>query len=532
MRTIVCASDFLPTSKEMEEFDAQTLAFIAEGHSSDVDCSDVLMERVGEKITERLLQEFSDNSFIIGTGPGNNGGDGFVVARKLLEKGKNVVACTTGFSKISPLWEKKANAFIEAGGEVFTVDSDNDASSLPRAKLLPYDCKSVKAKLCSSFVAIDAFLGIGQSGSVRGALADLITAVRPLFDLANKIVAIDCPTGIDCNNGQTFDSHIQADLTLAIQNFKLGQSQYPARAICGKMERLEVGIGTPLPSRYTLSGSFLAHQFAQIRRSDSHKGNYGHTVVFAGSVSMPGAAYFAIRGALEVGTGLGTIAAPGNVFKELAFPPECMRQIIGDKDYFCEEDIEQVKDSLKRASAVVIGPGVGKEETTKRFLTVLIRACAKLHIPTIVDAEGLDLIGPELLQGTIITPHPGEAAKLLNMSPANIQKDRIKAAERLLEFTKASVVALKGASTIICSSSRLNYVNPTGNPWMASGGMGDILAGMIAGFVAQGYKPAHAVSFATFLHGMAADRILEKRKAPISPSELLAEIKPSISTLY
>ena len=463
----------------------------------------VLMENAGRALADAAERLCGDRGRRVSvfTGKGGNGGDGYVAARRLMERGFDVTVfslCQVSTLKGDAL--SMAKSWKGAGGATVVVRS--------RAAL-----KKNSSFVKHSGVVVDALLGTGAAKEVKGLYRDAVDFVN---SLSKKVVAADVPSGVDAGTGAVLGAAIKADVTVTFGLAKIGLFIYPGRELAGKVEVADIGI----PERFVKDARITTESADDalvrplfIRRARaSHKGTYGHVAVLAGSTGKTGAAHMTGLGSLRTGAGLVTVGVPASVHPAIeAKTVEAMSAAIEDdgRGVFVRSSVKDARAFIKDKKAVVLGPGLGKSAGTVAFVKEFIKQCTK---PIVIDADGLNALAgsPGLLKRrpgrAVITPHPGEAASLLGTDVAAIQADRVGAALKLVKKTGA-VVVLKGAATVTATPEGAVYINTTGNPGLATGGSGDVLAGAIGAFLARGYKAAAAAVAAVFVHGLAADMV-------------------------
>jgi len=458
-----------------------------------------LMENAGAAVASFILERYlSARRVTVLCGKGNNGGDGFVVARKLQEAGKLVQVLL--LAEPAQLTGDAAAMFQRLSLKAVTATSPAALQTAPVREMFRAD------------LLIDAILGTGFKPPVIGVYADAIGALNRS---AAPVIAVDIPSGADA------DAWIQNSGTLAradaIVTFTAPR---PAHIFSPMTQGPTIIAPIGSPDEAIVSDLKLhlatAREVARLtgpRPAESNKGNYGHALIIGGSVGKAGAAAMAGMAALRVGAGLATVATPLSVLPTVAgFAPEIMTEALADTDAgtIGMRSFEfGLMDSLTEGKrAIAIGPGVGRHLETQE----LVRTCVERYRgPLILDADALNAFqgSTERLTGygrsVILTPHPGEMARLLGTTVEEVQKDRLGVARTFASEHHVTVV-LKGHRTLTVQPDGTAWVNPTGNPGMATGGTGDILTGMVAGFVAQ--NPEHvfeAVVAAVFLHGLAGD---------------------------
>lgn len=330
------------------------------------------------------------------------------------------------------------------------------------------------------------------------------------------IVAIDIPSGLDSDSGKPLGTTIQSEMTVTMGYPKLGQVVYPGISYVGELVVADIGIHRQAVEEVCPQTEFLeeqdVHWLVPARESNTHKGTYGHLLVMAGSRGKTGAAILACRAAMRVGSGLVTLAAPrslNNIFASSLV--EVMTEPLKEDS---NEEMAPLSDQdwrglLDKKSALLFGPGIGVRDSGRSALRWLLR---NLEVPWVIDADGLNILAEEVERlrsartPPVLTPHPGEMARLIGSDTAAVNRDRIGVARGFARDHRCCVV-LKGARTVIAMPEGKVFINPTGNPGMASGGMGDVLAGILAGFLVQGFRVEDALKLGVFLHGYVGDRV-------------------------
>lgn len=457
-----------------------------------------LMERAGLAVVLALEQEFGDlsnKSFLVLCGTGNNGGDGLVVARNLLDHTDTVSCVVVGEEeKMTELTRENLERLRLIGADIkkFGVDVDLDGLT-----------ELIKA----SDVIVDALLGTGTRGEVKSSLADIIKLVN-LY--GNYVVSVDLPSGLECDSGKVLGIAVKATLTVTFAFPKPCHVLFPGRELSGKLKVANIGIPKSLADSMNLRRSIitksLAKELLPDRKRDSHKKTFGTLLVIAGSHQYLGAPTLTCLGALRSGCGYvrllscekaGRLAVgkePGLVFSAVK----------GDK--ISIEDVELALKLAEEADAIVLGPGLTCEKSVCDFVCDFLKSVEK---PLLIDADGLNCISndPSVLKSTrapvIVTPHPGEFSRL-----TKYPVDRVKYDYQLVEQFASQygvVVVLKGATTIV-SDGKTTYYNLTGNTSLAKAGSGDVLSGVIGGFLAQGLTPLSACLLGVYVHGIASEK--------------------------
>lgn len=443
----------------------------------------VLMKRAGRAAFEALLRRWPVPGLIhIFCGSGNNAGDGYIVAGLTAQKNLPVRIIQVGDPKKLQGDAARAHEFARQA----------KVEMLPWAPGLSLD----------EGVVVDALLGTGAKGAPRG---DYAAAIRCINASNLPVLAVDLPSGLDADTGHCEGDRVRADLTVTFIGVKRGLLTGRAPAVVGELEfrdlDLPEAVYDAVPTRVSRLNPAMAADLLPPRQRDVHKGHFGHVLVIGGDLGTGGAALMAAESAARVGAGLVSVATRSeHCGAFLARRPELMVRGVDSPD--------KLKPLLSRATVVVIGPGLGQSD----WAYGLLQAAVKSGLPLVVDADGLNLISrdPEAFRNAgkwVLTPHPGEASRLLGKSTGDVQADRFAAAEELLRRFGGAVV-LKGAGTLVASDSdsgpRIGVAD-VGNPGMASGGMGDILSGVIGGLLAQGLSLAQAAELGVLLHGQAAD---------------------------
>ncbi len=507
----------LVTAEEMREIDRRTIEeFGVPGLN--------LMEKAGGSVAQaatEMLGKSSGKKVAIFAGKGNNGGDGFVAARHLKQKEVKVSLYLLGRKE-----EVKGDARVNL----------EKLSQLPTEIINERDVEEAKEKVAQSDLIIDAILGTGTKGRVDGLLAE---AIKLLNAAAKPIVSVDIPSGLDADGRGPLGVCIKATRTVTMGLPKRGLVLYPGAEYVGELTITDIGIPEELlgKGKINLLTAEDIRALLPDRRGDSHKGNYGHILVLAGSPGLTGAAALTSLGALRSGAGLVTltVAESLNPVMEVKLTEVMTKPLPetgdGTLSLKAEEDILKL---VGKIDVLAIGPGLSTNEETSELVRRLI---TKVEKPMVIDADAVNALAGNISTlkrapgPRIVTPHPGEMARLLERSKEKVQADRIGIAQEVAEETGATVV-LKGARTIISDSEGSVYVNPTGNPGMASGGMGDILTGMIASFVGQGLTEIQATQAAVYLHGLAADIAREsKGELALIASDLLDSLPQAIKKL-
>ncbi|MGE5558625.1 MAG: NAD(P)H-hydrate dehydratase [Bacillota bacterium] len=462
----------------------------------------ILMENAGAAVCQYIAGEYPDIRLldaVVVAGKGNNGGDGLVAARRLFLNGAGVKVFITG-GKEGLSAEAAANAGIAERLGIHLVFMQRKE-----------DLQLLQAALSQSDLAIDAIFGTGFSGPPKGIAAE---AVKYINLYAKKVLAVDIPSGVSADTGRTEGEAVKADVTIALGLPKIGNVTFPGAELCGELQVMDIGFPPLLTASEKLRTELLdepdAGKLLPRFPRDIHKGRRGHVLVLGGSPGMNGAPLLAAMGALKAGAGLVTAAVPESIYPYVAGKAREIMTISlpqGQSGAVHPGALDVLADKWERWSAAAVGPGMSQAPEAAEFMTGFWEKCP---LPLVADADALNIISrsPEkffpVSREVILTPHPGELARLSGLSIDDIQGDRVRIARALAEKWHA-VLVLKGARTVIAGPSGDVRINTTGNPGMASGGMGDVLAGVICALVAQGAAPEQAAAAGSYLHGLAAD---------------------------
>jgi len=489
----------LVKAAEMQEMDRLT---IREAGIAGI----VLMENAARGATRVFLEHFEpprNSRVLFLCGPGNNGGDGYVMARYLHQRGYGItVLVLSEFGKIAGDALTNLEIIRRMGLDLREIPDLNHWET----------CRGL---LKSADFAIDAILGTGLNSPVRGLYRQVIDDLNAS---AVPVTAIDIPSGIHADTGQIMGTAVRAELTATFGFPKLGQLLFPGASLVGRLVRIDIGIpkgvADRIPALHRLIEARDMKEILPADEQDVHKGRRGHLLVLAGSTGKTGAAVLACLGALRAGAGLVTLGIPsslnpileGKLTEAMTCPlPETQAGTLA------LEGEKQILDLLREKTALALGPGLSTHEDTVRLVR---RVVAQSPVPTVVDADGLNALAGDLSplrscgDRAVLTPHPGEMARLTGLANSDIQADRAGLAARFAQNQGCHLV-LKGARTLVARPDGRVHVNPTGNPALAGGGSGDVLTGILGGFLARGLPPGKAAVAGVYLHGLAADLLAE-----------------------
>jgi hydroxyethylthiazole kinase-like uncharacterized protein yjeF len=459
-----------------------------------------LMENAGRAVAE-VAADYEPASIAVLAGPGNNGGDGFVAARHLKERGMAVeVMIFTDPNRLSG--DARVNYERLEGTGVEFREYGND--------------EQLYRSLSSADVAIDALLGTGATGGLREPMAK---AAYILADSETPVIAVDVPSGIDATTGAVPGAAIIADETVTMGLPKFGTLQFPARAYVGALHVADIGFPRDLLRELPYAPDGESYGFkTKLTRADEvrellpvlglnvHKGLAGRAYLLAGSQGMAGAAVLAAQSALRAGAGLVYAGIPKCIdapFNAAAI--ETVARILPDRDGMVAPAArDAVLADVATTDAFCGGPGLGRGEGPAELLAGII---SELDVPILIDADGLYILGLERLKEVkngVISPHPGELAGLYGVPVADIESDRVGWAKRTVEDTGLNVI-LKGYLSVVTGPDKPTFLNPTGNPGMATAGSGDVLSGIVLAFLAAGLEPFEAALAGAYVHGLAGD---------------------------
>lgn len=484
-----------------------------------------LMERAGLACVDKINEIYKLSNVYVLCGGGNNGGDGFVIARILHGEGRNVKVFLSvpasklkGDAKINYVRAKKSGVeilpvknFLTISSKIFTQNS----------------------------IIIDALFGTGLSKDVRPPISDVIDKVNKL---SSPVLSVDIPSGISSDTGQVMGSAIKADHTVTFGIPKRGHLLYPGAEYTGSLSIADIGFPQKLLTSSKIKVNLIQRSDALSlmpkRPKDSHKGRYGHVLIVAGSRGKTGAALMAAKACLRTGAGLVTIGIPGSLVD--TFQRRVTEEMIlplpdkGNGTLSSSAAPVILKFLKKRGSVLAIGPGLSNDKEISELVCDLIKGSAA---PIVIDADGLNVMAGKtsILKRSgapvILTPHSGEMARLLYGKVEDLQGDRINTAVSFAKKTKTYIV-LKGAPTLTAIPSGDAFINSTGNPGMATAGTGDVLTGMISAFLAQGLSPKDASLLGVYMHGLAGDvAAAEKGEHSLIASDIIKAIPSAFRSI-
>jgi len=468
----------------------------------------VLMENAARGTVNSMFRHFpglSTKRVGVLAGRGNNGGDALAVARYLINRG---VACQVYL--LAAKEEVKGDAAVNLeilqrmGGEVASIRNQEAF-------------KAIQERIAANDLLVDGILGTGLKGPVKEFLYDLIAFIN---SLNRPVVSIDLPSGLDSDSGQILGICIKAALTVTFGLPKRGLLVLPGAKWCGPLELVDISLPRSAVESekiqdYMIEGADFLHCLPP-RDPNGHKSTFGHLIVLSGSPGKTGAAAMVCEAAVRVGTGLVTLGIPAslNPILEVKLTEAMTEPLPETKEQTISPEAERrISELCSGKNALAIGPGLSRNPETARLIQ---RIVSHTEIPAVVDADGLtafvgkmDIISRKR-KDLILTPHPGEMAHLLGSTIQEVQQNRIEVARKFAGENRV-ILVLKGARSLVASPEGDVFINPTGNPGMASAGMGDVLTGMVGGFLAQGFPPLEAAKLSVYLHGLVGDFIAHQK---------------------
>jgi len=472
-----------------------------------------LMESAGRSAAEWTFEHLNPTRVAVLAGPGGNGGDALVVARLLIERG---VDTRTFLLSLPDRMTETARTMLErleaVGGRPIPVEGG--------------PCETVERALAWADCAVDGLLGSGATRPLEGRYLDV---VKLLNGADVRVVSLDLPSGLASDAGRLLGEAVRADVTLAMAFLKPAHLLFPASERCGNVAVVDVAYPPALlegvePLARVPERAGIA-RWLPARRPDGHKGTFGRVLVVAGSVGMTGAAILCCRGALRAGAGLVTLAAPGSLdgILEAALPEVITIPLPDEGGRLRNVDDARFAAAFERADVLAIGPGLSRASGTAAAVRDLVAA---FDGPIVLDADGIVAFAGHVdrlkdARRLLLTPHPGELGSLVGRSPEDVDADRITEA-RVFAVEHDVALLLKGRPSAIGLPNGRVWLNPTGNAGLATGGSGDVLTGLIAGFVAGGASLENAAILGAYVHGWAAEVFVRDRaERSLLPSDLI-----------
>ncbi|MBT1070491.1 NAD(P)H-hydrate dehydratase [Pelotalea chapellei] len=461
-----------------------------------------LMENAGRCCADILIANYgttAGNKAVVIAGKGNNGGDGYVIARLLSETGWNV------------------SVYILAEREQISGDAAANLDKLPAGMSNFCPCEgqlsALKNDIFQADVIVDALFGTGVRNDLTGVYLE---AVRLINASSKPVLAVDIPSGIHGTTGRVLGDAVHADTTVTFAFAKLGHMLYPGAEHTGKLIVADIGIPASLMDvapGYELLTSDSIGSMLRPRNRTAHKGDFGHCLIIAGSTGKTGAAALCANSAVRTGSGLVTLGVPESLNAVLEVKTtEAMTVALHDSGtgHLTSSAFPAIEKLLAGKDAIAVGPGLDRRPDTVSLIQTLIEI---ITAPLVIDADGLNALSEDVSvlkrkksESVILTPHPGEMSRLLGVGIPDVEAERIAVAQEFASDYSVYLI-LKGARTIIASPSGVAAINSSGNPGMASGGMGDILTGILVSLLGQGYSAWDACRIGVFIHGYAADMV-------------------------
>jgi NAD(P)H-hydrate epimerase len=489
---------------------------------------DALMEAAGLAVAQEVwltLGVVAGRRVLVLVGPGNNGGDGLVAARHLADWEADVVVYM-----LAPRADDDANLakVREMGVPVFVSAEDAEHKRLQTA-------------LDGAEIVVDALLGIGKSRPIESALAEILRRLQTASERTArpKVIAVDLPTGVEADSGGADPLAVQADMTVTFGLAKVGLYTLPGSEYAGSVQVVDIGLpkdaerDVPVES---LSTAWVRERLPA-RPKSGNKGTFGRVLVVGGSENYVGAPRLAAEACYRAGAGLVTIAAPPRLQAMIAAAlPEATWLPLGDAPALDLASAQQIKDGLTAFDALIIGPGLSQRDGLREAVVEILGGVPK-DFAAVVDADALNALSKtrgwqrQIAASCILTPHPGEMARLLGTTVEEVQRDRLNVAMKAAAEW-GHVVVLKGAHTIIAAPDGRAAISPYANPLLATAGTGDVLAGVIAGLAAQGMAPFEAAACGVYIHAFAAEELSEELgERGMLASDLLPAIPRAIRTI-
>ncbi len=521
----------------------------------------VLMENAALKVVdeiEKTLGIISCKKILIFAGKGNNGGDAFAVARHLFNKGAEISVYIIA-DRNSIKGDAAVNLMIldkmgvetfdtgkssEIGDTIETIESgeivenaENDKASetvelnktcnMKERELI----RQLKMQLESTDLIVDGIFGTGLKGKIKGIASQIINMINAS---SKKVISVDIPSGVNGTTGEVSDICIKADKTVTFALPKIGLILYPGCDYTGELVVADIGI--PLKAIYSMDiktniiDKNMISQWIPKRDKQTNKGDYGRVLIISGSKGMTGAGCLTAKSAHRSGAGLVYLAVPeslGAIYSSSLTETITIPLKDEGRGYIIMENIELIKKQMEGKDVIAVGPGLSLNSSTIEAVHWIVEHST---VPLVLDADALNALARNVLllkklkTAAVITPHPGEMARLTGKTIEQVQKDRINVAKEFA-YKWNVITVLKGWRTVIALPDETIYINLTGNPGMATAGTGDVLTGLIAGFIAQGIRPDYAACVGVYIHGLAGDMAASRiGEHGIIASDLMEEI--------
>jgi hydroxyethylthiazole kinase-like uncharacterized protein yjeF len=510
------------TSKQMKKIDRKAIEEIGI-------LGPILMENAGLRIFNKILDKFPEperEKIVIIAGRGNNGGDGFVVARHLFNRGaKPEVLLLTSKNEVKGDAAVNLNIAENIGIRINEVISKKDLNIQ-------------KGKILLASLVVDAIFGTGLTKPAGGLYAQVIEFINR--SKAYK-VAVDIPSGLSSDTFQVIGPCVKADLTVTLAAPKIAHVFPPAEDFVGELEVADISVPSFLFEDESLKLELVEKETVQPyfkkRKRDAHKGTYGHLFILSGSLGKTGAAVMAGKAALKMGAGLVTVGTPRSCLPVVARSMvELMTEALPEtpEKTLSSEALNEILNLLKGKDALMVGPGISTHPSTAELVLSLL---PRVNVPMVIDADALNILAskPEIIKSlrkpAVLTPHPGEFARLLNISTKEVVEKKLELVPQFAAEYGVYLV-LKSYRTLTATPDGKVYVNPTGNPGMATAGSGDVLSGMIASMVIQEKNLLEAVLAAVYIHGLSGDLGVEKLgEKPLVAGDIIRYLPKGIKLL-
>ncbi|MCX7698614.1 MAG: NAD(P)H-hydrate dehydratase [Candidatus Goldbacteria bacterium] len=512
---------YLVTASEMKEIDRQTIDKYGIPPS-------ILMENAGINTVSAILNDFGSVAFkkiYVFCGDGNNGGDGFVIARHLKSAGAIVRIIFCGDEKkLSAESLINYEAAKNYGVEIFKISSFENI-------------EPITDDIITSDIIVDALIGTGLKSEVKDLMAKIILFIN---NLGKYTVAVDVPSGVDSDTGNVMGVAIYANLTVTFGLPKIGITIYPGLAHVGKLIVADINFPPSLlsiPRKNILVTSELIPPLLPFRPPNANKGHFGPILIIGGSKGMGGAVSLAAKAALKTGAGIVTVAVPETLHDSIkASSDEVIVAPLKETDdgFISDDNFKRIIELAEKAKVIVIGPGLGRKKETQQLVFKLLQ---EIDRPLIIDADGINAVSEDkkhlknIKKDVIITPHLGEMSRLTGIAIEEIIKDKIKVIKEFIKEYKINVL-LKDGRSIVGDVEGNIYINTTGNSGMATPGTGDVLSGIIAALAAHNLPLYQAAIVGNFIHGLSGDLLLnEMSEEGIIAGDIINKIPVAIKKL-
>ena len=469
----------------------------------------VLMENAGASVAKTIteLYDLKNKVVVIVGGTGNNGGDGFVIARHLANLGAIVKVALLGRDEDIRTEEAKRNWTV-----LSKMDVDVEKSSIQDNR----EIELLQKWIGSSFVLVDAILGTGVKGPLRQHISNVVQLMN---DSGRTIVAVDTPTGLDPSNGDVHGVAVKAAVTVTFHKIKegfRGKEEFTGKVIV-------TDIGIPIEAEL-FTGPGDVRRIVKARNLYGHKGTFGYVLIIGGSAVYSGAPALAGLASLRCGAGLSIIASPKLTASTIrSYSPNLIVHTL-DHDYICLEDLPRISVLLEKCDAIVLGPGIGLEPATMLAIPKIVAASTTMKKPVLIDADALKALdGTRFENGKVVlTPHAAEFKSITGVEPSLKWKERVGVCTEFAR-SRSCILLLKGRETVVTDGHQLK-VNMTGNPGLATAGSGDVLSGLIGALLAQGNDPFYAAAAGAFIHGAAGDLAVKSKGFHLLATDIINEI--------